>query len=48
MYESLRLRVNKTQGGTVDMITVNSTVALDLYPFNNLALDLFDFTDALY
>lgn len=48
MYESLRLRGNKTQGETVDMITVNSTVALDLYLFNNLALGLFDFTDALY
>lgn len=48
VYESLRLRGNKTQGETVDMITVNSTVALDLYLFNNLALGLFDFTDALY
>lgn len=40
--------LTRPRGGTVDMITVNSTVALDLYPFNNLALGLFDFTDALY
>lgn len=40
--------VTRPRGETVDMITVNSTVALDLYPFNNLALGLFDFTDALY
>lgn len=40
--------VTRPRGGTVDMITVNSTVALDLYPFNNLALGLFDFADALY